>query len=63
MSPRLATAADEAMARYLCHDQPDLLEFEAVVIDARPGAVVLDRSAFYPGGGGQPPDAYRPVGP
>jgi misacylated tRNA(Ala) deacylase len=26
------------------------------VLDARPGAVVLERSAFYPGGGGQPAD-------
>lgn len=44
------------MAPYLCHDAPDLLTFEAEVLDSRPGAVVLDRSAFYPGGGGQPPD-------
>jgi misacylated tRNA(Ala) deacylase len=43
-------------ARYLCHEQPDLLEFEATVLDARPGAVALSRSAFYPGGGGQLPD-------
>lgn len=44
------------MAAYLCHAAPDLLTFEAEVLDSRPGAVVLDRSAFYPGGGGQPPD-------
>ena len=42
--------------RYLCHDQPDLLEFEAAVLDSRPGMVLLSRSAFYPGGGGQPAD-------
>ncbi len=41
------------MARYLCHEQPDLLEFETRVMDYRPGAVLLERSAFYPGGGGQ----------
>lgn len=41
------------MSRYLCHDQPTLLSFEAKVIDARPGAVRLDRTAFHPGGGGQ----------
>ena len=41
------------MAPYLCHDEPDLFEFEADVIDARPGVVLLSRSAFYPGGGGQ----------
>jgi misacylated tRNA(Ala) deacylase len=35
-----------------------LREFEAVVtaVDAGGGRVVLDRSAFYPGGGGQPCD-------
>ncbi len=31
-------------------------EFEAVVLDVRDGAVCLDRSAFYPGGGGLPAD-------
>lgn len=41
------------MAVYLCHEQPDLLAHEASVVDARPGAVVLDRSALHPGGGGQ----------
>jgi misacylated tRNA(Ala) deacylase len=41
--------------RPLCHEA-DLHEFHATVIDARPGAVALDRSAFYPGGGGQPAD-------
>src|SRR3954452_19917485 len=33
-----------------------LREWDAVVLDASPEGVVLDRSAFYPGGGGQPPD-------
>lgn len=37
------------------HDQ-ELREWEAVVLDAQPDGIVLDRSAFYPGGGGQPPD-------
>lgn len=41
------------MSRYLCHDQPHVLQLEAVVVDARPGRVRLDRSPFYPGGGGQ----------
>lgn len=44
------------MTRYLCHDEPELFEFEAEVLDSRPGAVRLSRSAFYPGGGGQLPD-------
>jgi misacylated tRNA(Ala) deacylase len=33
-----------------------LYEFETRVVDARPGAVVLDRSALHPGGGGQVSD-------
>ncbi|WP_133645588.1 alanyl-tRNA editing protein [Paraburkholderia flava] len=41
------------MPHYLCHEQPDLLEFDAAITDARPGAVRLDRSALHPGGGGQ----------
>lgn len=38
------------MAAYLCHEQPDFLTFDAEVVASRPGAVVLSRSAFYPGG-------------
>ncbi|MEU1720595.1 alanyl-tRNA editing protein [Nonomuraea sp. NPDC005692] len=33
-----------------------LRDFEAVVLDAAPEGIVLSRSAFYPGGGGQPAD-------
>jgi misacylated tRNA(Ala) deacylase len=33
-----------------------LTEFDATVVDARDGAVALDRTAFYPTGGGQPHD-------
>ncbi|NIA69229.1 alanyl-tRNA editing protein [Pelagibius litoralis] len=44
------------MAAYLCHEAPDLLTYEAAVLESHPGAVALDRSAFYPGGGGQPAD-------
>lgn len=33
-----------------------LRTFEAVVQRSGPDGVVLDRTAFYPGGGGQPPD-------
>jgi misacylated tRNA(Ala) deacylase len=33
-----------------------LREWDAVVLDAGEDGIVLDRSAFYPGGGGQPPD-------
>lgn len=34
-------------------------EFDAVVIEQVEGGVVLDRTAFYPGGGGQPNDVGR----
>jgi misacylated tRNA(Ala) deacylase len=33
-----------------------LREWDATVLAAGPDGIVLDRSAFYPGGGGQPPD-------
>ncbi|MDP4501335.1 alanyl-tRNA editing protein [Nonomuraea turcica] len=33
-----------------------LRDFEAVVLDATPEGIVLNKSAFYPGGGGQPAD-------
>src|SRR5256885_1563174 len=33
-----------------------LREWDALVLDSGPGGIVLDQSAFYPGGGGQPPD-------
>src|SRR5262249_54942712 len=47
------------MSRYFCHDHPDVLTLETRVLDARPGAVVLDQSPFHPGGGGQLPDRGR----
>jgi misacylated tRNA(Ala) deacylase len=47
------------MSIYLCHERPDLLEFETAIVDSRPGAVVLARSALHPGGGGQVPDRAR----
>jgi misacylated tRNA(Ala) deacylase len=44
------------MAHLFCHDHPETLELETIVVDARPGRVALGQSPFYPGGGGQPPD-------
>ena len=41
------------MSRYFCHEQPDTLRLETRVVNARPGAVILERSPFHPGGGGQ----------
>ena len=45
------------MTEILCYDDSYLREFDATVIDTTPKGVVLDRTAFYPGGGGQPADS------
>jgi misacylated tRNA(Ala) deacylase len=37
-------------------DDQTLREWDATVLAADPDGIVLDTSAFYPGGGGQPPD-------
>jgi len=37
-------------------DDQTLREWDATVLESTPEGIVLDRSAFYPGGGGQPPD-------
>jgi misacylated tRNA(Ala) deacylase len=46
------------MTEQLFHTDSYLREFEARVVTVQPetGTVALDRSAFYPGGGGQPAD-------
>lgn len=44
------------MSELLCHADSYLRDFEAQVRDVREGAVVLDRTGFYPTGGGQPHD-------
>ena len=45
------------MTEILCYDDSYLREFNATVIDTAPKGVVLDQTAFYPGGGGQPADS------
>ncbi len=45
------------MTELLFHAQSYLKEFEAAVTDALEAGVVLDRTAFYAGGGGQPTDS------
>ena len=44
------------MTELLYQTDAYLREFEAKVVDHLDGGVVLDRTAFYPGGGGQPND-------
>ena len=44
------------MTDFLCYDDSYLREFDATVTAVTAAGVVLDRSAFYPGGGGQPSD-------
>ncbi len=45
------------MTELLFHSESYLKEFEATVTDVMDGGVVLDRTAFYAGGGGQPTDS------
>jgi len=49
------------MTELLCHTDSYLKEFDARVVDvnAAEHAVALDRTAFFPGGGGQPCDEGR----
>jgi misacylated tRNA(Ala) deacylase len=46
------------MTDLLCHRDAYLKEFEATVVEVDPAerAITLDRTAFFPGGGGQPCD-------
>ena len=44
------------MTEILCYADSYLKEFDATVAETAEQGVVLDRTAFYPGGGGQPPD-------
>ena len=44
------------MTDILCYQDSYLQEFDATITSVTGKGVVLDRTAFYPGGGGQPPD-------
>ena len=44
------------MTEILCYTDSYLREVDATVVDTTPKGVVLDRTGFYPGGGGQPAD-------
>ncbi|WP_201456053.1 hypothetical protein [Bradyrhizobium macuxiense] len=37
------------MSRAFYHDHPDVLQLETEVLDVRPGAVLVERSPFFPG--------------
>jgi misacylated tRNA(Ala) deacylase len=56
--PLPASAADVPATDLLCLRDAYLRRFEATVVAVDPAAgwVVLDQTAFYPGGGGQPAD-------
>jgi misacylated tRNA(Ala) deacylase len=47
------------MTELLYHQDAYLREFQATVLEVSENGVVLDRTAFYPGGGGQPCDVGR----
>jgi len=57
MSERLPSAS---RTDFLFYREPETLEFEAEILEERPAGdrfgLVLSRSAFFPGGGGQPED-------
>ena len=52
-----AKCSDIQMTELLFHAESYLKEFEATVTNVLDGGVVLDRTAFYTGGGGQPTDS------
>jgi misacylated tRNA(Ala) deacylase len=57
MAYRTKWVGGESMTERLELRDATLREWDAVVLDGdRESGIVLDRSAFYPGGGGQPPD-------
>ena len=45
------------MTELLFHSESYVKEFQAIVTGVFDGGVVLDRTAFYTGGGGQPSDS------
>jgi len=55
-SRKISEIGGPAHGRLSLHEQPDLFEHETQIIDSRPGAVRLARSALHPGGGGQESD-------
>lgn len=44
------------MTELICHENSYVKEFEATVTKLSETGIILNKTAFYPGGGGQPPD-------
>lgn len=44
------------MTKRLYHSDPYIKQFQAHVVQSEDNAILLDQTAFYPGGGGQPAD-------
>jgi misacylated tRNA(Ala) deacylase len=59
--PEFTVSTSLIPTRLLCLEDASLRRFAATVVSSDPeaGAVVLDQTAFYPGGGGQPADTGR----
>jgi misacylated tRNA(Ala) deacylase len=51
--------ANDGSTELLFRDDAYLKEIDAVVVAVHPGAIALDRTVFYPQGGGQPGDRGR----
>ncbi|RJS70580.1 MAG: alanine--tRNA ligase [Candidatus Syntrophoarchaeum sp. WYZ-LMO15] len=56
IDPRLERVKRLPPTKKLYYEDPSELEFEAVVLDVFDEYLILDRTAFYPEGGGQPAD-------
>ena len=47
---------EEIMTKLICHENSYIKEFDGKVTSIRETGIILDKTAFYPGGGGQPAD-------
>jgi alanyl-tRNA synthetase len=56
VEPETVARADLPPTRTLYYEDQTLLEFDAKAVHVEGSSVVLDRTAFYPEGGGQPAD-------
>jgi alanyl-tRNA synthetase len=56
VAPATEGVLDLPATHRLFYDEPEQVTFQAQVIGLSKGGVILDRTLFYPGGGGQPED-------